>query len=61
MVLKQVIRPISAKWHRLGLRGAFEDTELCDEFRKEVRALQQQLRNYTKMLSGMVGVKMLLN
>jgi len=57
VVLNQVIRPFTAKWHGLSLQGAFENPKSCEEFRKELRALQQQLRNYTKMLSGMVGVE----
>src|ERR1700687_2308894 len=31
-VLNQVIRPFSAKWHRLSLAGAFQDATRCDEF-----------------------------
>lgn len=57
VVLNQVVRPFTAKWHRLSLQGAFEDPKACEDFRKELRELQQKLRNYTKMLSDMVGVE----
>ena len=36
-VLNQVIRPFTAKWHRLSLAKAFEDPDHCREFR--VRAV----------------------
>src|ERR1700753_1281443 len=46
-VLKQVMRPFTAKWHRLSLAKAFERPDACAEFRKELATLQGQLRNYT--------------
>lgn len=57
VVLNQVIRPFTAKWHRLALQGAFDDPARCAEFRQELAALQQQLRRYTKMLADMAGVE----
>jgi len=57
VVLNQIVRPFTAKWHRLSVAGAFKDTEKCQEFRKELEALQVNLRQYTKMLADMAGVE----
>ncbi len=57
IVLNQVIRPFTAKWHILSLRGAFQRPDECKEFRSELEELQKNLRNYTKMLAGMAGVE----
>lgn len=56
-VLNQIIRPFTAKWHRLSLAGAFGDRERCREFRAELSALQPQLRDYTRALSAMAAVE----
>lgn len=57
VVLNQTVRPFTAKWHRLSVAGAFKDAEKCREFRKELEALQVDLRKYTKMLADMAGVE----
>jgi len=57
VVLNQVIRPFTAKWHRLSLQNAFADTEKQEEFRKELISLQSTLKKYTKMLADMAGVE----
>ncbi|MDA2926552.1 hypothetical protein MYX78_04855 [Acidobacteria bacterium AH-259-G07] len=57
VVLNQVVRPFTAKWHRLQVAGAFDDKEQCAEFREELAELQQRLRQYTKMLADMAGVE----
>lgn len=57
IVLNQVIRPFTAKWHRLSEQRAFEDPERCREFRSELAALQVQLRNYTKLLADLANVE----
>ncbi len=57
VVLNQVVRPFTAKWHRLSLQGAFNDAEQCISFRSELVALQVTLRKYTKMLANMAGVE----
>lgn len=61
IVLNQLIRPFTAKWHRLSEMDAFSDSEQCYEFRKELVALQIQLRNYTKLLADLSGVEDLTN
>lgn len=57
VVLNQVVRPFTAKWHRLSMHGSFNDKEQCAEFRAELEKLQQTLRQYTKMLADMAGVE----
>lgn len=57
VVLNQVIRPFTAKWHRLSLQGTFTDVDKCKEFRFELEMLQTTLKKYTKMLADMAGVE----
>ena len=57
IVLNQIIRPFTAKWHRLSVSNAFDDEKQCEEFREELSKLQAILRIYTKMLSDMAGVE----
>lgn len=57
IVLNQVIRPFTAKWHRLSVQGAFEDKEKCKEFRSELNIIQDQLKAYTKLLSELADVE----
>ena len=56
-VLNQVVRPFTAKWHRESLAGAFEDNDKCREFREELATLQEELRNYNRMLAEIAGVE----
>lgn len=57
VVLNQVIRPFTAKWHRLSLAGAFSDPEKCREFRQELVELQGELQVYTGMLARIAEVE----
>ena len=57
VVSNQVIRPFTAKWHRLSLAGAFNEPEKSQEFRKELAELQVKLRTYTRALADMAGVE----
>ena len=56
-VLNQVVRPFTAKWHRESLAGAFGDDEKCREFRRELASLQEELRNYNRLLAKIAGVE----
>jgi hypothetical protein len=56
-VLNQIIRPFTAKWHRLSLAGAFGDSGRCHEFHAELSALQLLLREYTRALAAMAAVE----
>ena len=57
VVLNQIVRPFTAKWHRMSMAGAFSLPENCGEFRKELAALQVELSHYTRMLADMAGVE----
>ena len=56
-MLNQQVRPFTAKWHRLSLRGAFDDDARRAEFRGELRELQTKLCNYNRMLAEIAGVE----
>jgi hypothetical protein len=57
IVLNQVIRPFTAKWHRLSSQDAFSDPDQCQVFRGELKDLQEILKIYSKMLADMSGVE----
>lgn len=57
VVLNQIIRPFTAKWHKVSVAGQFNNPDTCKEFRVELNELQEKLRIYTKMLSDMAGVE----
>jgi len=57
VVLNQVIRPFTAKWHRLSLQGAFDNPAQRSEFRSDLAALQVVLRKYTRMLANIAGIE----
>jgi hypothetical protein len=56
-VLNQILRPFTAKWHRLSLAGAFQDQDRCWDFRKDLAVLQAHLRDYTRALAAMANVE----
>lgn len=56
-VLNQVIRPFTAKWHKLSLAGAFQEAPRCVEFRAELATLQTTLRSYTNALADLAQVE----
>jgi len=57
IVLNQVIRPFTAKWHKIGIKNGFQKNNKKLEFRKELEQLQIKLRKYTCMLGDMAGVE----
>ena len=57
IILNQVIRPFTAKWHRLSQAKVFEDKNKCIIFRKELKNLQKKLIKYSKMLAEIAGVE----
>ena len=61
VVLNQIVRPFTAKWHKISIEKGFENSNTCKEFRKELLQLQKQLCIYTKMLADMAGVEDLTN
>lgn len=57
IVLNQIIRPFTAKWHRKKLDGAFENSAECLNFRSELSNLQMELIKYTKLLAELAMVE----
>ncbi len=57
IVLNQVIRPFTAKWHKMFLEGRFGKKVNRKTFRTELLALQKKLRKYTNMLADMASVE----
>ena len=56
-VLNQVVRPFTAKWHGKRLAGDLAKEDRRNEFRHELATLQDDLRNYNRMLAGIAGVE----
>lgn len=54
VVLNQVIRPFTAKWHK---EGPFLQEIQRSQFRDELIILQGKLETYTSMLGDMAGVE----
>lgn len=58
VVLNQLIRPFTAKWHKAKIYGDLvHDNDVCVDFRTELAELQDNLKRYTKMLADMAGVE----
>lgn len=57
IVLNQIVRPFTAKWHRKSENGAFDSPDECAKFRSELQILQIQLRNYTGLLADLANVE----
>lgn len=60
-VLNQIVRPFTAKWHKLSQENAFDNAEKCKAFRKELKALQLELQKYNQLLAEIAGVEDLTN
>ena len=57
VVLNQVIRPFTTKWHRKSIAGNFENETERTIFRDELAALQEELRKYSRMLADIAEVE----
>ncbi len=57
VVLNQVVRPFTAKWHRKSLAGDLEDKTERTVFREELAALQEELLKYSRMLADIADVE----
>jgi hypothetical protein len=57
IVLNQIVRPFTAKWHRPSISGAFEDPNVRNEFRQDLELLQTELRKYTRALAEIAQVE----
>jgi len=56
-VLNQIVRPFTAKWHKLSLEGGFSKPNTREKFREELDALRENLLNYSRMLAELAGVE----
>lgn len=57
IVMNQIIRPFTAKWHKKKIDGAFSDWGECYTFRTELKELQDNLISYTRLLAEMANVE----
>lgn len=57
IILNQIVRPFTAKWHRLSQQGAFDDPAHCECVRAELGTLRERLLNYTGMLAEIADVE----
>lgn len=57
VVLNQIVRPFTAKWHKLSREKAFEDRKMRMQFREELATLQKDLRGYTRALADIAQVE----
>lgn len=57
IVLNQVIRPFTARWHKKELADAFSNPEECETFRVELKVIQKDLIRYTQLLADMARVE----
>lgn len=57
VVLNQVVRPFTEKWHKASKQGGFSDPETCQAFRAEMLVLQGTLVIYAKALADLAGVE----
>lgn len=57
IILNQIIRPFTARWHKLSSEGAFQNEAQCKQYRKELKELQEKLIKYSKMLAEISGVE----
>ena len=57
VVLNQVVRPFTARWHGRSLANAFGDSTQRAQFRGELSDLRDSLKRYSHMLADMAGVE----
>ncbi|MXV77671.1 hypothetical protein F4001_04885, partial [Candidatus Poribacteria bacterium] len=57
VVLNQVVRPFTAKWHPKSIAGDFEKEAECNAFREELKLLQVELRKYSRALADLADVE----
>lgn len=57
IVLNQVLRPFTSKWHRLNIDGLLHSPEQRSEFREELKSLQAMLISYTGLLADLADVE----
>lgn len=61
VVLNQVVRPFTARWHPKSIAGAFECESECQIFRDDLTSLRIELCKYSRALADLAGVEDLTN
>lgn len=57
IVLNQIIRPFTAKWHKISINESLSDSKYSEHFRTELSELQKHLCYYCGLLSEIAGVE----
>lgn len=57
VVLNQIVRPFTDKWHPICEQGGFSDAATRREFREQLRQVKQRLLGYAKALADIAGVE----
>lgn len=57
VVLNSLMRPFTAKWHRISLDDGFDDEEKCKEFRVELEELRISMLKYSCLLAHLAEVE----
>lgn len=57
VVLNQIVRPFTAKWHRISVEDGFSTPDIRAQFRRELTELQRQLVIYAKALADIAEVE----
>lgn len=57
IILNQIVRPFTAKWHKKELAGAFNNLDERRQFREELEKIQQDLQAYTGLLANVAEVE----
>lgn len=57
IVLNQIVRPFTARWHPKMLAGDLQDPQECFVFRTELVKLQTDLRKYSSALADLAEVE----
>ena len=57
IVLNQIVRPFTAKWHPKMLAGDLKKSQECIGFREELVALQVELCKYSRALADLAEVE----
>lgn len=57
IVLNQIVRPFTARWHPKMLAGDLQDPQECVVFREELVKLQTDLRKYSSALADLAKVE----
>ena len=55
VVLNQIVRPITAHWHKLALTGALRDGQQRQQFDAKLAILQEQRKKYVSRLANLAG------